>query len=415
MINPLERKPNHPLTLSTVQLIALLAYVNRDGELKERDGYKGETITEDDAVVVSEGALWVLKSGDVVQLCRIPEAEALLNFPGLVRQTISLHEAAMVVTEFGGGILGASRAMVHATVRVLTDLEAFQGLVTLSDEALDYAVGSNLKTEVSQREHLQNIAELEELVRSGGELANEIRTFLEAIKSAKDRRKRHNVYRMVLITRAVQRRAKTIGEAKGDTLEAVTTIGLDVAHYVGAVTATAAKIRTELNDEQLWWTGSDGDLPHQTAVRRRKNFIARLRQYRTELLAITAKPFRCWTFAAADRLQDLADWIESGQYSNVLTDARYIVALMDAILVREGVSRCIAITTRPEDVKSRRMALSLLTDVNLWITRHTSVLGLAERTRPIYDQVLWITNDESWNKIAAVVRTTEQYFDALMT
>ncbi len=343
MISPTERSQNPILSLPSVPITALLVYVNRDGDIEARDGHLGEVIREN-AVTISEGALWVRENGDVVQ--HYPRGNHLLGFPGLVKaQTVSLEDVNLVVANFSGGILGASRAMHYATARVLTDLEAFQGLVTLSDEALNHAIGSNLKEQVSVQQHRENVAELEALVRSGGELADEIRTFLERLKDPKDKRKRHNAYRMVLMVRAVQRRAKAIREGKGDTLEAVTEIGLDVARYVGAVTATASKIITELEDEQPWWTGHAGFLSHRTAVQRRSNFIVRLRQYRTELLAITAKPFRRHMLTAAQRMEVLALWMESGQYRDVHTGARSIISLMETVLEQERDSRSI-LTTR---------------------------------------------------------------------
>jgi hypothetical protein len=415
VIRPSERQPNPLIALPTVQFLALLAYVDHEGNIEVRDGgFNGELI-QGTAAVISEGALWVYENGDVVQL--YPRGVSLLNSPKFIKPSPTNPRAAhMVVADFKSGILGTDRAMKYATARVLTDLEAFQGLVTLSDGALDHAIGSNLKGDVSVRQHHENIAELEALVRSGGDLAGEIRAFLEKIKDPRDKRKRHNVYRMVLIVRAVQRRAKEITEGKGNTLEAVTEIGLDVARYVGAVTATAAQIITELNDVQPWWTGNDGDLQHHVAEKRRKNFVARLRQYHTELLAVTAKPFRCWTFAAADRLHDLADWIETAQYANVLTDARYVVALMEAILVREGISRCITLTTRQESEDAKSDALDLLTAVSDWYAAYMHTLGILNRGQPMYDRLLQqIQRGTLWDMLDAAARETERRFDELLS
>ena len=413
MIKPIERKSNYLLTLPTVPLRALVAFVNRDDNIENRDGFFGEIISCP-ATSLSEGALWVPRTGEcageVLQL--YPRANTLLKYSGFVRKNgYAMNEIALVVSAFRGGITSADRAMKHASTRVLTDLEAFHGLVTLSDDALNHAIGSNLNGDVSVLQHNENLTELEALVRSGGVLADEIRAFLKKLKNAKDARNRHNVYRMVLITRAVQRRAKKIADGKGDTLEAITVIGLDVARYVGAVTAMAAQIRTELSDVQPWWTGMDFGLAPGQGSRRRANFVARLRQYRTEFLAVTAKPFRGWASQVAGMLRTFADCIEYRHFEHVLDNARVIVGLAEVILLREGVSRCITMAQREEH---HAEAIALLSAVNHWFLTRATALALVDRLEPIEKHLLQLNADMSWIDIEATARNGEQRMDALL-
>ena len=226
---------------------------------------------------------------------------------------------------------------------------------------------------------------------------------------------RHNVYRMVLIVRAVQRRAKKIGSGKGDTLEAVTQIGLDVARYVGAVTATASRIITELGDEQPWWTGQNGNLTHQSAEQRRRNFIVRLKQYRHELEAMTAKPFRVWTVRAAEAIGGMILGLEAAAYSDVIKSARRAVALLSAVLVREGISRCIGMSVRRESEDTKGDAVDLLNEVNGWLVYHTETLNLADRAQPMYDRIVQqLTTGTLWDMLDATAREAERRFDALL-
>lgn len=412
MIKPREQKSNPILLFPRVRLAAHLIHVDRDGNIlvEREDGGMGHEVNDDDVVSVSEGAVWVLQNGDVVQAYpreRVPDHSPVLR---------EIDRGTMLITAFSGGILGASRAMGHASARVLTDLEAFRGLVTLSDGALNYAISTNLSNAVSTDQHRANLSELERLVRSGGSLDHEIRTFLAKIRNPKDVIERHNVYRMVLIVRAVQRRANRITDAKSDALEAVTTIGLDVARYIGAVVATAAQMRTELLDVQPWWTGNDDEIGCNEAKKRRRNFVTRLQRYRVEMFAVTAKPFRCWTLNAAERLQDLAVWIEGGQYGNVLVTARYIVDLMEAIIVREGISRCMRITSEKLDDVSRMTAILLLTNFTTWIDRRQSIPGLIDliRAQPIIDRIGGVMYMSPWEEIQAAARDVERDFDALL-
>lgn len=417
VIKPTERTTSI-FSFCNTMLLALYAYVNRDDVLVPRDGYFGEILCRE-AVSVSEGAVWVLaegpRAGEVVQI--YPRGKNL-HYDWSVIHT---HEIAasdpcsrcsMVIAPFAN-MLTADRAMQHATARILPELEAFRALVGLSDEALEHAIGTNLETTVEVEAHARNVEELHLLVRSGGELAEEIRAFLKKMRSRNDIRNRRNTYRMVLIVRAVQRRAKTIGEAKGGTLQAITTIGLDVARYVGAVTGPSGRVVTELSDPQPWWIGQNGNLSSRVADKRRQNFIEYLEERRNEFRAMKAHPFRRWTFRAADEIDTMLSCYRDKRYDTIYLHARKIVSALRTVLLREQVSRAI-MTTHRHDSSERAFVDETLKAAQVWARESAPSLDIGTQMNQVV-QILDITKSvnsaSTWIDLQNALREIEQAID----
>jgi len=366
MISPFESAPFHPDTLQFVPLLALLTYVDRDGnQLKIRG--KAARVIQSSATQLSQGTLWVLENGEVAQAyqrgIKIPNDPEAIDFTDTDGSQIdkeTLSEIGLIITRFEHGIFGACRGTGHGTERVLYGIEAFRSLILLSDEALEHAIGTNLESYVSIREHNKYIKELNSLVSSNGELADEIRTFLEKMGSARDRTDRHNVYRMVLIVRAIQRRAIVLKDQRGTTLQAITKTGLDISKYISAIMGLAARIITELNDEQPWWIeGQSGNLKPYIAARRRESFRSRLEQYSRELRSVTANPLADWANIADSALFQMI------QGNDVVENARKVVDVMHVILAREKLSRAVMNTQLGVAVQDdkKQGCLDLLSDL----------------------------------------------------
>ncbi|MFA6017767.1 MAG: hypothetical protein WCT28_03925 [Patescibacteria group bacterium] len=414
MISPPESTPFHPSTLRVTPLFAILAYVDHDGNPQVIEGKIGRLI-QGPATELSEGTLWALKNGEVVQayqkgldLSRFenPEDIDFRDDDGSEIDRDALSKAQLVVTGFKHGVPGARRGKFHGTERILSGMEAFRSLILLSDEALDHAIGTNLKSDVSVRQHNENIRELKALIDSKGELADEIRTFLEKMSSAKDKINRHNVYRMVLIVRAIQRRAKALKDQKETTLQAITKTGLDISRYIGAVTELAARIITELSDEQPWWIeGKSGNLKPYVATRRRENFRSRLEQYCRELHAITANPFTAWAMIADSAL------FYAMRGENVLENTRKATDAMQVILAREKLSRAVMDTQLDVAVQEEeeQQYLDLLNDLYIYVA---SVIGTEQASK-----VSRFSNMSQYNialrDIPKALRIAEDAFDGL--
>lgn len=431
VISPDETATNPILTLSQPvdPSLFLILFVNKAGDIEpDADRYIGE-LTECLVTVLSEGAVWVPQAGKY--------AHRVLQRYNLRGHTVMSHsircdtvpddteradyvqalcDRAIVVTAIGHkGILGLGRAMKeHAPKRVLSGLQALHLLMTLPDETLSHALETNLKGTVPIKKHRKYIRELKSHVHSNGEIAGEIRDFLEEIGDAEDRTARHNVYRMVMIVRAIIRRAKLLIQGKEDTLTALTAISIDISRYISAVTEIAARIRTELKDQKPWWTGENGTLTPKVAANRRKNFVERLREYEMVMRAITAQPFYVWANDAADRLHDLADWIEAKVYGNVGHTTVYIVQLMEAILHREKVSRCITHAKRGDSGE-----ISVLETVIILQSASHPVVRKLQRERRYGEaqQLSWaveqLWSGSAWSDVESAARRMEELFDTL--
>lgn len=420
MISPIELLGNPLFGFHTrVPLLALLLYVDEKGQAQDRDGCIGEVL-DVTATQVSEGAVWIIETGyhtgDVVQaFMHFDHAEV---FGDESRISYDPHgrtprSVGIVVTGFAANMAGVFRATDHATIRILSDMDAFHGLLALSDDALEHALDTNLKTSVSLQQHRENIAELEELVRSDGELAGEIRAFLESLKNPKDRRKRHNTYRMVLIIRAVQRRATKLGGQKSDALEAITQVRLDVGRYIGATVATSSRMHSELMDRQPWWLGIRDGLPPGVSERRARNFLDRLLRFKWELDAMGANPFRPWAQRAAQDLEGMIHGFQREQYALIPRDALRVAASLKMILAREQLSRAVLAARRDEHIDDAAAALSACNDAVVW---STPTLGITDR----FDAVMHAVQEakrvlETEGCTAALpnLRAVEAAFDAI--
>ncbi len=337
MISPAEsHNPLH--SFETVNLLALLVYVDSKGNHQPINGFDGEVMYET-ATEISPKRLWVITSGarrgQVVQY--FPRGSRHLNRVAL-HPTAKIASPWLIVSAFENGLATASRGMRHAERRVLSELEAFLALNQLSDDALMYALETNLRHDDNVAVHQTNIDELDELVRSNGNLAEEIRNFLNAFRNRMDRTSRHNVWRCVLIVRAVQRRAKIISDDKHRDLDSITTVTINIARYIGAVVTLASRIRTEMSDAHPWWICQRAGLSQRELEKRLHNFRIHLRQHVTDLSAVHADPFRCFAETAVWHLQAMLIGYQTSNYSQIIADANQVEVCMQSILACEGLS-----------------------------------------------------------------------------
>ena len=412
MISPLEAIPNRIFSFSHVTLLATLAFVDCEGSFYEVDGFDGETLNEP-AVSISEGAIWALTSGrnagNIVQFFPASKWESgkrnLKVFAGVDPE----HPPSTIVAQYEGGVCGALRATDHATNRVQSSIDAFHDLVHMSDRMLEHALETNLEGAISYAQHIENVQMLEEYIQSNGDVADEIRAFLAKIHSRNDRKKRRNVYRMVLIVRAVQRRAKEIAEEKTETLKAVAQIKMDVARYIGAITDMASRIATELEDHHSWQSGDAGMLSPSVSQRRLQNWINQLMQYKTLLAEVHAHPFRRWAIRASAHIGNMIAGYANGQYSHILDNSRSAVAALRAILVREQIS--LAISTGRKGDKTR--VQESMIDIFSWARDLSPRLGMAGSVATLLNQAWQLNDGNDWEAAEDQLHEIEREFDRL--
>lgn len=350
MIDPTERRSPLFTTLLPTSLYAVLANVDANGNLPSADsgGTQGGVIFLPDGNCEALGTnLWIVRHGTR----HVPEGKTLQIYaPGnhLAKEIGGNAEQnpwfdqygapSLVVSAFESGITGADRAMAQAMADELSDIEYMHALDACSNEMLAHALYTDLREHVSLEEHLANIHELEGFAdASSGTMGDEIREFLVAMRNPRDKIGRYNVYRKVLIVRAVQRRAKGIVTDKLDRVQEIVAAQNATAMYIGDVERLAGRAASVLTDKQPWWT-SNGILPSVDQHMRRK-FANRLRGYVASLECIYANPFRPWAALAAYRMNAMVMGLETDRFQDIGSNSDHARGYLQAMRVQERVSR----------------------------------------------------------------------------
>lgn len=398
-----------------VHLRALLLYVDSDSNIvPDSEDYIGEILTGD-AVTVSEGSAWCMKEGlhsaEVFQAFVRYNGEHVFSNPSLIRNpdNVDLDDISIVVTGFKAGILGLKRADEHAQTRVMSDIEIWRRVATMSDSVLMLAIGTNLSHDIEVAEHERGCDLLIEFADSAHPLAGEVRTFLRKMRNPRDIRHRWNVYRMVLIVRAIQRRALELAEGKHDTLAAILFQKREVEEWVGIVVQRASRMTSELSDKQPWWIGITDSLPRGIGQQRVRNFAYRLKGYIQELERVCAKPFQPWATRAANAMRAMVTGFEGKQYGKISENARKAVAALRAVGLREQISIAVLLT-HDDDMNDRPRIIEALMAARAWARDYAPILGIAEQAAPILD-ALDRKNDAELSSLEATLRKIELIID----
>lgn len=351
VIDPTEALSPSFLSLQHTALYAVFAQTNVHGEVTQECEDQSYVIKiPRSACQMLAPNIWIATANDGIDhagsvLQAFAPGNRLLetigNNPEKNRWLKELGKPPIVVSAFQSDMVGAHRAMDHAAQHELSDIEYIRSLREVSNEALSHALFNNLREDISLNMHLANVDELEFFAQaSSSDVADEIRAFLCAIRSPKDRIDRYNTYRMVLIVRAVQRRAKRIVAAKEGRVLEIIAARSAAAMYIGDVTATAHRAASILEDHQPWWTGND-TLPKYVSDQRRRNFVTRLSGYAEQLHEIHANPFRPWARLAAQEISMMAINIRSERYEDVGGRSLLARSYLGAIRVQELASQAI--------------------------------------------------------------------------
>ncbi len=355
MIDPkATRTPSYVLPLS--RLYAVLMDVSREGTIGSSlvvnlSAGCCQKLTPEYHVITrgifgDTPANCYLETGDVVQHF-VPGdtlAQAIGSNPATNHWLSELGPAAFAVSKFDGGMLGLDRALHHAMEKELTRAELFQALREMTDPVLEHALDTNLKSKISEAQHRRNIAELQDFAQHGtSEEAGQIRIFLGAMESPNDRINRLNVWRMVLIVRAIQRRAAKIVEHKlGTNIPNLIAAHAAVSAYIADVVSDANRMAVKLENRQAWWTNY-GHLPAQNRRIRRSNMARWLGDNIVALREIRAKPFRAWANIAEDHMEVFQHQMESATPDSVIMEKSTGMAVMAlrAMTLQVDISRAI--------------------------------------------------------------------------
>lgn len=384
MIDPNEKRPPFFTTLLPTPLYAVLANVDADGNLPSAAGSNplGTVVFFPDGYVEALAPnLWIVRIGDTL----LPSGSVLQIYaPGdfladhiggnynLNPWLIKHGAPKLVVSAFASGITGAERAMAKAMADEAGDIEYMHALDALGNDALAHALYTDLREQVSLEQHLANINELEAFAgASSGRMGDEIREFLTAMRNPRDRLNRYNTERKVLIVRAVQRRAKLIAVEKTDRVEEIVAAQNATARYIADVDTLAGRLISVLTDKQPWWT-STGILPNVNRHRRR-NFTSRLLNYAAQLRQISANPFRPWAWLAADRVQIMANKLQTEQYNGISNDSVLARGYLEAMHLQERVSRGIVSVRQKDGAKASFEALTGTIDWALEAAPHLRI------------------------------------------
>lgn len=416
MIDPTEKRPFFPATISPVALHALLLYVNNDGNpTPDPEGYFGE-ILEVGATQVSEGTLWIVNDaphqGLVVQAFTRYDGTKLFDGSVPLRYEADgmlPDEVSLVVTAFAAGILGAKRGKDRGAGRLITDISALRQMDAMGDEMLQFALMEDLRSAASLAEHVARCDEIETYIRSGGEMAEEIRALYRKIRNPRDIKKRYNVYRLVLMLRAAQRRSKAIADGKQDTLDDILFSSASIEAYVSDVVALASRLGSVLGDNQPWWLGiEDGKLPKGTGSALALKFSERLRGYNAKLKAIGANPFRSWAAIASNEIQTMIDGLESRRYERVPEHARCAITALRAIVLREQLSTALQLVTRSGEIGR---VDTLGANLEAWVRDHAFRLDRSDTVLALSDAIRGVDSDN--NGVEVDLRNAERIFDAI--
>lgn len=401
--------------LQTVHLRALLLYVDRDGNIvPDSEGYIGE-ILDGEARTVSEGSAWVMTSGprnaEVFQIFMRFNGLEIFGDPTKIRNpnNVDLDDIGIVVTGFKAGILGLKRADDHAQTRVMTDIEIWRRVATMSDSVLMLAIGTNLGRDIEVAEHERSCDLLIEFAGSAHPLAGEVRGFLRKMRNPRDIRHRWNIYRMVLMVRAIQRRALELAEGKHDTLAAILFQKREVEEWVGIVVQRASRMASELGDKQPWWIGITDSLPRGIGQQRAGNFVNRLKGYIDELERVYAEPFQPWAARAANAMRAMVTGFEGKQYGKISENARKAVAALRAVGLREQISIAVLLT-HGDNMNDRPRIIEALISARVWVRDCAPTLGIAEQAVPVLD-ALNAESDGEWESLENTLRAIEQAID----
>ncbi|MEK7632394.1 MAG: hypothetical protein AAB473_01225 [Patescibacteria group bacterium] len=345
MISPLGDKPIP--TLPLVHVLALMLFVNHEGVITpDGSGHIGRII-EGEAACLSEGSVWGMTSG--------PQSfQVFQRFTKVDREVIFAPGSKIygaddptklkrlpIVSGFEAGVFGVNRAMRRAASRVKNEIVLLRTLVVMSDEKLGFALKTRLKRRIDAETHRENIRFLKNFVHSNAKLAKEIRAFLASMENPLDSINRRNVYRYVLIVRAIQRRAEALTADQHDVLEAVTYSGRDIEEWIGRVVQRCSRMATELDDKKSWWLGITTELPLGVSEQRVTNFVKRLKGYRDELKRSFINPILPWTAFAHAAVQEMIDGFEARQYNRIASNARRAAAFLKAVALRDQLSAAI--------------------------------------------------------------------------
>lgn len=351
MINPREATPSFAILPHTL-LYAVVANANSKGELPpEGDPQVPQgwavCFSENSCVTLADNMLWIVRQGTNRS---VPSGTVLQRFaPGKsLARTIGGNEKTnpwfhkkgapkLVVSEFAT-ITAADRAMRQAMDDELSDIRLMRALDNLGNEALAHALYTDLRKTIPLEQHRANVEELKALARaSTGKLAREITQFLRAMENPYDKTNRYNVWRKVLIMRAIQRRARAIAEGKTSRTEQVIVAQSATASYIAGVCSFAERVMSVLENRQPWWTQT-GVIPGINA-RRRLNFAKRLNRDASMLESICANPFRPWAILAADRVRKMSDGLRKGNLQQIGAWSQEAIGFLEAICIHELVSR----------------------------------------------------------------------------
>lgn len=357
-------------------LYAVLVNVDRDGNLQPYQDTFGSVIHlgETQAEALSEGHLWIAKencghvhAGEVLQ--RYNKNSSLLY---AIERNQKMNPWAnqygrpdILAAKFQCGVTSADRAMSHAAEDELNDIAFFTMLASFkSNDALEHALNEDLRHVVSLQEHQENIAELERLAAaSSGEIADQIRKLLLPMRNPEDIDGRYNAYRMVLMVRAVQRRATTVANHKHDSVAAIVASRIATATYISDVAKVCSRITSVLEDEKPWWAGSADEKSVAKALRLQRRFVKALRDYATLLLQIRANPFRPWAERANKAIYGMAEGISSQQFEHIHRDTDNARHALEAIRLQVLASRAIS-ALQPESDKDP--ADKVFADTLIW-------------------------------------------------
>lgn len=413
---PMISPPDRPIPdLAIVPLCALLLYVDHHGTIvPDSEGYIGEIVTGT-AATISEGSAWVMKNGqrnaEVFQIFMLFNGPDIFGDPTRIRNpnNIDFEGVHLVVTGFKAGILGLKRANEHAQNRVMTDIELWRRLITMSDDVLMFAIGTNLRRDIEITEHEDGCDMLIEFANSTHPLAGEVQASLKKMRNPRDIRNRKNVYRMVLIVRAIQRRALELAEGRHDTLAAILFQKREVEEWVGIVVQRTSRMATELGNKQPWWLGITDSLPHGIGQQRAGNFVNRLKGYAEELEHVGAKPFQPWTSRAETAINNMIRGFEERQYRDISLNARKALAALRAVGLREQISIAILLT-RSNNMNDRPRIIEALISARVWVRDCAPTLGIAEQAVPVLD-ALNTESDGEWSSLENTLRVIEQAID----
>lgn len=446
MIDPLEDRTPAYASLSPCSLYGLLVRTEEDGRLLEyavpgghnampfaiphrcaqrlADGYW--IITEGNYPDPNGDLNFRLRAGQIVQAYH--RADHLISIVGhdssLNPWLNNMGTPELVVTGYEG-VNTFWRGLQHAMKSEVSAAEEMLALCELSNEALGFALDTDLRDQISLDQHRANIAELQHFAASGsGKEMEQVREFLGSMENPYDRISRMNAWRWVLIVRAVQRRASARATKKASNVQDLTATFTVTSAYIADVLADARRMAQKLENHQPWWSG-DGQLSEEISRRRRSNLTYWLERQVVSLHLIHAKPFRAWAHRAADEMALFANLLreKAPDGTEMRACANEAVCALRAIALMETISRAIMEEhSRAEDRDSiagerTRKACSTVLDwglnpdllpMNTWheVCEIVDLARQVQSSKLQYERIDGLRCLENWLAKLAVMRAT---------